>query len=52
MAGKTVKTDLLFYFVLNSDGSDKQVPIVIGKSPKQQYFKNVKKITRHIPREQ
>jgi hypothetical protein len=31
MAGKTVKTDLLFYFVL-TNGSDKQVPIVIGKS--------------------
>jgi hypothetical protein len=35
---------------VNSDGSDKQVPIVIGKSPKPRCFKN-KKITLQIPRE-
>jgi hypothetical protein len=29
---------------VNSDGNDKQVPIVIGKSPKQRCFKNVKKL--------
>jgi hypothetical protein len=29
---------------VNSDGSDKQVPIVIGKSPKPRCFKNVKKL--------
>jgi hypothetical protein len=29
-------------FCVNSDGSDKQVPIVIGKSPKPRRFKNVK----------
>jgi len=33
MAENIPKTDSLFYCV-NSDGSDKQVPIVIGKSPK------------------
>jgi hypothetical protein len=29
---------------VNSDGSDKQVPIVIGKSPKLRCFKNRKKL--------
>jgi hypothetical protein len=29
---------------VNSDGSDKQVPIVIGKSPKPRCFKNIKKL--------
>jgi hypothetical protein len=41
-------TDLL---CVNSNGSDKQVPIVIRKSPKLRCFKNIK-ITRQIPREQ
>jgi hypothetical protein len=34
---------------VNSNGSDKQGPIVIGKSPKSQEYK---KITLQIPREQ
>jgi hypothetical protein len=29
---------------VNSDGSDKQVPIVIGKSPKPRCFKDIKKL--------
>jgi hypothetical protein len=29
---------------VNSDGSDKQVSIVIGKSPKPRCFKNIKKL--------
>jgi hypothetical protein len=29
---------------VNSDGSDKQVPIVIGKSPKPRCLKNIKKL--------
>jgi hypothetical protein len=29
---------------VNSDGTDKQVPIVIGKSPKPRCFKNTKKL--------
>jgi hypothetical protein len=29
---------------VNSDGSDKQVPIVIRKSPKPRCFKNIKKL--------
>jgi hypothetical protein len=32
----------LVLLCVNSDGSDKQVPIVIGKSPKPRCFKNIK----------
>jgi hypothetical protein len=43
MAGNIPKTDSLCYCV-NSHGSVKQVPTVIGKSPKPRCFKNVKKL--------
>jgi hypothetical protein len=43
--GRTHSKDRLTVLLcVNSDGSDKQVPIVIGKSPKPRCFKNVKKI--------
>jgi len=41
--GKYSKDRLTVLLRVNSDGSDKQVPIVIGKSPKPRCFKNVKK---------
>jgi hypothetical protein len=43
MAGKTIDK-LTVLLCVNSDGTDKQVPIVIGKSPKPRCFKNVKKL--------
>src|SRR5215510_14337326 len=42
--GKHFKDRLTVLLCVNSDGSDKQVPIVIGKSPKPRCFKNVKKL--------
>jgi hypothetical protein len=39
---KNSKDRLTVLLCVNSDGSDKQVPIVIGKSPKPRCFKNVK----------
>jgi len=42
--GKHSKDRLNVLLCVNSDGSDKQVPIVIGKSPKPRCFKNVKKL--------
>jgi hypothetical protein len=42
--GKNSKDKLTVLLCVNSDGSDKQVPIVIGKSPKPRSFKNVKKV--------
>jgi hypothetical protein len=41
--GKHSKDRPTVLLCVNSDGSDKQVPIVIGKSPKPRCFKNVKK---------
>jgi hypothetical protein len=41
--GKNSKDRLAVLLCVNSDGSDKQVPIFIGKSPKPRCFKNVKK---------
>jgi len=41
--GKHSKDRLTVLLCVISDGSDKQVPIVIGKSPRPRYFKNVKK---------
>ncbi|XP_046404659.1 tigger transposable element-derived protein 6-like [Ischnura elegans] len=38
--GKLSKDRLTVLVCVNSDGSDKQVPIVIGKSPKPRCFKN------------
>jgi hypothetical protein len=35
---------------VNSDGSDKEVPIVIGKSPKTRCFKNIKKLPPNTTR--
>jgi hypothetical protein len=48
--GKNCKDRLNVLLCVNSDGSDKQVPIVIGKSPKLRCFKNVKKLpaTYHV----
>jgi hypothetical protein len=42
--GKHSNDRLTLLLSVNSDGSDKQVPTVIGKSPKQRCFKNVKKL--------
>jgi hypothetical protein len=42
--GKHSKDRLTVLLCVNSDGSDKHVPIVIGKSPKPRCFKNVKKL--------
>lgn len=42
--GKHSKERLTVLLCVNSDGSDKQIPIVIGKSLKPRCFKNVKKI--------
>ena len=42
--GKHSKDRLIVLLCINSDGSDKQVPIVIGKSPNPRCFKNVKKL--------
>lgn len=42
--GKSAKERLTVLLCTNSDGSDKQVPIVIGKSAKPRCFKNVKKL--------
>jgi hypothetical protein len=50
--GKNSKDRLTDLLCVNSDESDKQVSIVIGKSPKPRCLKNVKKITHQIPREQ
>jgi hypothetical protein len=48
--GKHSKDRLTVLLCVNSDGSDKQVPIVIGKSPKPRCFKNVKKLpTKYHP---
>jgi hypothetical protein len=44
MAGKTLKDRLAVSLCVNSDGSDKLVPIVIGKSPKPRCFKNIKRL--------
>ena len=41
--GKHSKDRLTVLLCVNSDGSDKQVQIVIGKSPKPRCFKNVEK---------
>jgi hypothetical protein len=41
---KNCKDRLTVLLCVNSDGSDKQVPIVIGKSPKPRCFKNVKNL--------
>jgi hypothetical protein len=41
--GKHSKDRLTVLLCVNSDESDKQVPIVIGKSPKPRCLKNVKK---------
>jgi hypothetical protein len=49
--GKNSKHRLTVLLCVNSDGSDKQVPIVIEKSPKPRCFKNVKNY-HQIPREQ
>jgi hypothetical protein len=38
------KDRLTVLLCVNSDGSHKQLPIVIGKSPKPRCFKNVKKL--------
>jgi hypothetical protein len=42
--GKHSKDRLTVLLCVNSDGSDKHLPIVIGKSPKPRCFKNVKKL--------
>jgi len=42
--GKHSNDRLIVPLCVNSDGSDKQVPIVIGKSPKPRCFKNIKKM--------
>ena len=42
--GKHSKDRLTVLLCVNSDGSDKQMPIVIVKSPKPRCFKNVKKL--------
>jgi hypothetical protein len=42
--GKSVKERLTVLLCTNSDGSDKRVPIIIGKSTKPQCLKNVKKL--------
>jgi hypothetical protein len=42
--GKSSKDRLNVFLCVNSEGSDKQVPIVIGKSPKPWCFKNIKKL--------
>jgi hypothetical protein len=42
--GKHSKDRLTVLLCVNSDGSDRQVLIVIGKSPKPKCFKNVKKL--------
>jgi hypothetical protein len=42
--GKHSKDRLTVQLCVNSDGSDKQVTIVIGKSPKPRCFMNVKKL--------
>jgi hypothetical protein len=43
--GKRSKDRLTVLLCVNSDGSHKQVLIVIGKSPKPRCFKNVKKLS-------
>jgi hypothetical protein len=42
--GKHSKDRLTVLLCVNSDWSDKQVPIVIGKSSKPRWFKDGKKI--------
>jgi hypothetical protein len=42
--GKNSKDRLTVLLCVNSDASDKEVPTVIGKSPKLRCFKNVKKL--------
>ena len=42
--GKHSKDTLTVLLCVNSDGSNKQVPIVNGRSPKPRCFKNVKKL--------
>jgi hypothetical protein len=44
--GKHSKDRLTVLLCVNRDGSDKQVPIVIGKSSKPRCFKDVKKLTQ------
>jgi hypothetical protein len=43
--GKHSKDRLTVLLCVNSDGSDKQVPIVTGKYPKPRCFKKVKKLS-------
>ena len=47
--GKHSKDSLTVLLCVNSDGSDKQVPIVIGKSPKPSASRTLKNC--QIPRE-
>jgi hypothetical protein len=42
--GKSAKEQLMVLLCTNSNGSGKQMPIIIGKSVKPWYFKNVKKL--------
>jgi hypothetical protein len=48
--GKSAKERITVLLCVKSDGSNKQVPIVVGKSMKPHYFKNIKKISCEILR--